>query len=86
MFRKIMKNIILLVVSIGASYLIYAVIGWTIDKCSQFFGRESAIGSIAEKALFWLSPLGMGVIIFPVLVIIMFLVFKKLWTNYEAVS
>ena len=83
MMKRVMKNLILFLASVGITYLVYAVMMWLLDKGSQFLGRESALGNIFEKLLFWLSHLGLGLIIFPILVVLMFFLLKKIWGNIQ---
>ena len=75
--KKMLTNILLFLTAIGATALFYALTMWLLDKGSEVFGRQSVIGDLFEKTGFWLSHLGFGLIIFPVLVIVVFWMFRK---------
>ena len=77
--KRVMTNIVLFIASVGITYLAYAGIMWVLDKGSQTLGRGSPIGNIFEKLLFWLSHLGFGLIIFPILALLIFFVLRKYW-------
>lgn len=75
--KKMMMNVLLLLAAIGVTALFYTLVMWLLDKGSEVFGRQSVIGDFFEKAGFWLSHFGFGLIIFPILVIVAFLVLRK---------
>jgi len=71
------KNLVLLLAAIGVVTLFYALVLWLLDKGSEIFGHQSFIGVFFEKTGFWLSHFGFGPIIFPIFVILAFLVLRK---------
>lgn len=75
--KKLMKSLFLLIAAIGITYFVYAGIMWALDKGSQALGRSSAVGNVLEKLLFWLSHLGFGLIIFPLLASLVFFFLYK---------
>ncbi len=75
--KKMLTNVLLFLAAIGVTALFYALIMWLLDKGSEVFGRQSVIGDLFEKSGFWLSYFGFGLIIFPVLVIVVFWMFRK---------
>lgn len=76
--KKVFGTLILISLSVGITYLLYSGVMWLLDKGSEILGRESVVGNFFEKALFWLSHLGFGLIIFPALVAFVFFVLRKL--------
>ena len=77
MMKKLMKNLLLFISAIGITYIGYAGIMLLLDKGSQALGRESAFGNTLEKLLFWLSHLGFGLILFPLLTLLVFFLLYK---------
>lgn len=76
--KRVFGTFILISLSVGITYLLYSGVMWVLDKGSEILGRESVVGNYFEKALFWLSHLGFGIIIFPSLVVLVFFIFQKL--------
>jgi len=79
--NPIIKKLLLALVSILLAYLSYSLLIWGLDIGSSYFGLQSAIGSIIEKSLFWLSHFGLGLIMLPVIAIIMFYYLNKRFIN-----
>ena len=77
--KKILGILIVLSLSIGITYLLYVAVMWLLDKSSEILGRESALGDFSEKALFWLSHLGFGFVIFPTIVGLVYFILQRLW-------
>ncbi len=74
---KIVKNLILfIVVSVGV-FLIYSLTIIVLIRLSQLFGLDSFIGNVFSEIALWGGQFGFGMIIYPLLVIIIFLFFKK---------
>lgn len=78
--KNMLANFLLFLASIVSTALIYAFVMWSLDKGSEIFGRQSAIGDFFEKSGFWLSHFGFGLIIFPVLVILVYLLLRRLFS------
>lgn len=75
--KNMTVNVLLLLASIGVTALYYTLVMWLLDKGSEVFGRQSVIGDLFEKVGFWLSHFGLGLIIFPILVIVAYMVLRK---------
>jgi hypothetical protein len=74
---KFIKNLILFIfISIGV-LLIYSLIIIGLIKLSQLFEQDSLIGNIFSETALWGGQFGFGIIIYPLLVIIIFLVIIK---------
>jgi hypothetical protein len=76
--KKVFGILILISLSVGTTYLLYSGVMWLLDKGSEILGRENVVGNFFEKALFWLSHLGFGLIIFLALVVLVFFILQKL--------
>jgi len=77
--KRLLQYFLLLIASVGITYLAYAIMMWGFHKASEFFGVSSTSGKFFGHLYVSLSHLGFGLVIFPVLVVIVFFLLKKIW-------
>jgi len=70
--KTFFMNTALFIASLFISSFIYAVLLWGLDKLSESLQRPN----ILETVLFWLSHLGFGFVLYPLLIFVMFYFLK----------
>ena len=79
--KKLLSNVVFLIISVVAAWLLYAALAWFLRGGSRVLGREGRLVDFFETMLVWISPWGLGYIILPLFTIFVFLWLKKRWGN-----
>ncbi len=72
-----MHKIITILISVVSSVILYSLLLGVINLISQQFDRNSLIGNSLETILFFMSHLGFGIILLPVLMIFLYIILRK---------